>query len=76
MKSSNYAIYAIVGYYGYHYMAWIDYKHKGEWFFCEDSKIAFVGDFKAMTKDLEARKVIPYIVFYRRMVHTALKFSS
>jgi hypothetical protein len=48
-------------------MTWIDYSTKEEWFLCEDSKISFVGDFNKMTCDLEARKVIPYIVIYRRM---------
>jgi hypothetical protein len=48
-------------------MAWIDYSTKEEWFLCEDSKISFVGDFNKMTCDLEVRKVIPYIVIYRRM---------
>jgi hypothetical protein len=67
LKSSNYTIYAVVGYYGYHYMAWIDYSTKEEWFLCEDSNISFVGDFKEMIHDLETRKVIPYIVIYRRM---------
>jgi hypothetical protein len=48
-------------------MAWIDYSTKEEWFLCEDSNISFVGDFKEMIHDLETRKVIPYIVIYRRM---------
>lgn len=68
MKSLNYAIYAIIGYYGYHYMAWLDYSNKDEWFFCEDTKISFVGDFDEVKLDIEKRKVIPYIVIYRRMV--------
>jgi len=64
----KYKIYAIVGYYGFHYMAWLDYEQDGEWYFCEDTKVTKLGSFTDMQLDIEAKKVIPYIVLYRKMV--------
>ena len=66
--NEEFKLFAILGYYGHHYMSFVRGKNsEGEqnYFLCEDAKIKRIGSFDALMDYLEKSKVIPYIVFYK-----------
>ena len=60
----EYHLYAIVGYYGNHYMSYICIK--GTWYLWEDEKQKEIGTFQDMQKIMEKGKTMPYLVFYKK----------
>ena len=66
--NEDFKLFAILGYYGHHYMSFVRGKNsEGEqnYFLWEDAKIKRIGSFDALMNYLEKSKVIPYIVFYK-----------
>ena len=66
--NEDFKLFAILGYYGHHYMSFVRGKNsEGEqnYFLWEDAKIKCIGSFDALMNYLEKSKVIPYIVFYK-----------
>lgn len=60
----DYQLYGIVGYYGFHYMAFV--RLKSLWYLCEDTKNKELGNFNKLLEYIEKCKIIPYLVFYEQ----------
>lgn len=60
----EYHLYAIVGYYGNHYMSYI--WRNAKWYLCEDEKQKLIGTFEEMQETMEKGKTIPYLIFYEK----------
>lgn len=70
---NKYTFYAFVGYYGYHFMAFINME--SNWYLWEDTKKKLIGTFEEMQKEVEKRKVIPYLAFYQKNRKSAVSFQ-
>jgi len=60
-----YKLNSFVGYYGFHYMAFI--LTDEIWHLWEDAKIKAIGNFTELLEYIEKCKIIPYLIFYERL---------
>ncbi|CAI2386842.1 unnamed protein product [Moneuplotes crassus] len=62
-ESDEYEFFGFVGYYGFHYMAFV--QENGIWHSCEDENHKVLGGYEKMVNHCRKNKVIPYLIFYQ-----------
>ena len=55
----------LVGYYGFHFMAFV--RDKQKWYLCSDSKTTLLDSHSDLFSYFEQNKIIPYLAFYRNL---------
>ena len=65
MTERKFRLTYLVGYYGFHFMAFV--RDKQKWYLCSDSKTTLLDSHSDLFSYLEQNKIIPYLAFYQNL---------